>query len=44
MTSYETILLSRWQFTITAMYHFLFVPLALVLSALLGESWKPSTS
>ncbi|ABX77275.1 cytochrome d terminal oxidase subunit 1 [Coxiella burnetii] len=54
MTGYETILLSRWQFAITAMYHFLFVPLTLGLSALLGimetvyvmtgrEIWKQMT-
>src|SRR6267143_5763554 len=50
----EVVLLSRWQFAITAMYHFIFVPLTLGLSALLGimetvyvmtsrEIWKQMT-
>lgn len=32
----EMVTLSRWQFGITAMYHFIFVPLTLGLSVLLG--------
>lgn len=32
----EVVTLSRWQFGITAMYHFIFVPLTLGLSVLLG--------
>jgi len=32
----EVVILSRWQFALTAMYHFLFVPLTLGLSVLLG--------
>lgn len=34
--SNEVVMLSRWQFGLTAMYHFLFVPLTLGLSVLLG--------
>jgi len=34
--SNEVVMLSRWQFALTAMYHFLFVPLTLGLSVLLG--------
>lgn len=30
------VLLSRWQFGLTALYHFLFVPLTLGLSNILG--------
>jgi cytochrome bd ubiquinol oxidase subunit I len=52
--SAETVLLSRWQFGLTAMYHFIFVPLTLGLSVLLGimetvyvmtgrEIWKTMT-
>ncbi|OGT63534.1 MAG: cytochrome d terminal oxidase subunit 1 [Gammaproteobacteria bacterium RIFCSPHIGHO2_12_FULL_45_9] len=36
MSVATTVLLSRWQFGLTAMYHFLFVPLTLGLSVLLG--------
>jgi cytochrome d ubiquinol oxidase subunit I len=32
----SVVLLSRWQFALTAMYHFLFVPLTLGLSVMLG--------
>lgn len=32
----DVVLLSRWQFALTAMYHFLFVPLTLGLSVILG--------
>lgn len=32
----EVVALSRWQFGLTAMYHFLFVPLTLGLSVMLG--------
>lgn len=32
----DVVLLSRWQFALTAMYHFLFVPLTLGLSVMLG--------
>ncbi len=32
----EAVLLARWQFALTAMYHFIFVPLTLGLSVLLG--------
>ncbi len=32
----DVVLLSRWQFGLTAMYHFIFVPLTLGLSVLLG--------
>ncbi len=32
----EVVLLSRWQFGLTAMYHFIFVPLTLGLSVILG--------
>lgn len=32
----SVVLLSRWQFALTAMYHFIFVPLTLGLSVLLG--------
>lgn len=50
----DVVLLSRWQFGLTAMYHFLFVPLTLGLSVLLGimetvyvmtgrEIWKEMT-
>lgn len=50
----EVVSLSRWQFGITAMYHFLFVPLTLGLSVLIGimetvyvmtgrEIWKQMT-
>jgi len=50
----EIVLMSRWQFGITAMYHFIFVPLTLGLSVLLGimetvyvmtgrEIWKQMT-
>lgn len=50
----ETVMLSRWQFGITAMYHFIFVPLTLGLSVILGimetvyvmtgrEIWKQLT-
>ena len=50
----EVVLMSRWQFGITAMYHFIFVPLTLGLSVLLGimetvyvmtgrEIWKQMT-
>ena len=34
---WDVIDLSRWQFALTALYHFLFVPLTL------GLSWKPFT-
>ncbi len=34
--SNEVVTLSRWQFGLTALYHFLFVPLTLGLSVLLG--------
>lgn len=33
---HELVILSRWQFAITAMYHFLFVPLTIGLAVLLG--------
>ena len=36
MISESVVELSRWQFAITAMYHFLFVPLTLGLSFLLA--------
>lgn len=36
MAAHEVVLLSRWQFGITAMYHFFFVPLTLGLSVLLA--------
>lgn len=36
MIPHEVVLLSRWQFGITAMYHFIFVPLTLGLSVMLG--------
>lgn len=50
----EVVMLSRWQFGITAMYHFIFVPLTLGLSMLIGimetvyvltgnEIWKQMT-
>lgn len=50
----DVVMLSRWQFGITAMYHFIFVPLTLGLSVLLGimetvyvmtgrEIWKRMT-
>lgn len=50
----DVALLSRWQFGITAMYHFIFVPLTIGLSVLLGimetvyvmtgrEIWKQMT-
>ena len=32
----DVVLLSRWQFGLTAMYHFIFVPLTLGLSVILG--------
>jgi cytochrome d ubiquinol oxidase subunit I len=32
----EVVMLSRWQFGLTALYHFLFVPLTLGLSVILG--------
>lgn len=52
--SNEVVMLSRWQFGLTAMYHFIFVPLTLGLSVLLGimetvyvmtgrEIWKQMT-
>lgn len=34
--SNEVVILSRWQFGLTAMYHFIFVPLTLGLAVLLG--------
>src|SRR3990167_4676544 len=51
---HEVVLLSRWQFGLTAMYHFIFVPLTLGLSVLLAimetiyvmtdnEIWKQMT-
>lgn len=54
MVSPEVVLLSRWQFGLTAMYHFIFVPLTLGLSVLLAimetvyvmtgnEIWKQMT-
>lgn len=36
MISHDVVMLSRWQFGLTALYHFLFVPLTLGLSVLLG--------
>lgn len=36
LPSADVVVLSRWQFGLTAMYHFLFVPLTLGLSVLLG--------
>lgn len=36
LPSDQVVLLSRWQFGLTALYHFLFVPLTLGLSNLLG--------
>jgi cytochrome d ubiquinol oxidase subunit I len=36
MTGMDVVQLSRWQFGLTAMYHFLFVPLTLGLSVLLA--------
>ena len=36
MISPEVVILSRWQFGLTAMYHFIFVPLTLGLSILLA--------
>ena len=50
----DVVLLSRWQFGLTAMYHFIFVPLTLGLSVILGimetvyvmtgrEIWKDMT-
>ncbi len=36
--------LSRLQFALTAMYHFLFVPLTLGMAFLLVPLWKRSTS
>jgi cytochrome bd ubiquinol oxidase subunit I len=36
MTSIDVVSLSRMQFGLTALYHFLFVPLTLGLSLLLG--------
>lgn len=36
--------LSRLQFALTAMYHFLFVPLTLGMAFLLTSLWKRSTS
>lgn len=36
LSSDSVVLLSRWQFGLTALYHFLFVPLTLGLSNLLG--------
>ncbi len=52
--SHAVVLLSRWQFGLTAMYHFIFVPLTLGLSVLLAimetiyvmtgrEIWKEMT-
>src|SRR3990167_3079300 len=54
LVSPEVVLLSRWQFGLTAMYHFIFVPLTLGLSALIAimetvylmtgnEIWKQMT-
>lgn len=36
MTQSTLLELSRWQFAVTAMYHFLFVPLTLGLSILIA--------
>ncbi|MFN3234933.1 MAG: cytochrome ubiquinol oxidase subunit I [Gammaproteobacteria bacterium] len=36
MVADTAVLLSRWQFAMTAMYHFIFVPLTLGLSVMLG--------
>jgi cytochrome d ubiquinol oxidase subunit I len=36
LPSNEVVLLSRWQFGLTAMYHFIFVPLTIGLAVLLG--------
>jgi len=54
MTPHDVVILSRWQFGITAMYHFIFVPLTLGLSVLVAimetvyimtgrEIWKQMT-
>ena len=54
LPEHAVVILSRWQFALTAMYHFLFVPLTLGLSVLLGimetvyvmtgkEIWKQMT-
>lgn len=37
---WDVIDLSRWQFALTALYHFLFVPAGLIFCWLL---WKPFT-
>ncbi|EGJ90299.1 cytochrome bd-II oxidase subunit 1 domain protein [Shigella flexneri K-304] len=39
---WDVIDLSRWQFALTALYHFLFVPLTLGL-IFCWLSWKPFT-
>lgn len=36
LPSHEVVMLSRWQFGLTAMYHFIFVPLTIGLAMLLG--------
>ena len=36
LPSNEVVLLSRWQFGLTAMYHFIFVPLTIGLAVILG--------
>ena len=43
MTSMDVVSLSRLQFGLTALYHFLFVPLTLGLSSC-SPSWRASTS
>jgi cytochrome d ubiquinol oxidase subunit I len=35
----DALFLARWQFGITTVYHFLFVPLMIGLSVLAGVSW-----
>ncbi len=54
MTPHDVVILSRWQFGMTAMYHFIFVPLTLGLSVIVAimetvyimtgrEIWKQMT-
>lgn len=39
---WDVIDLSRWQFALTALYHFLFVPLTLGLIFFCWPSWRRS--
>lgn len=40
---WDVIDLSRWQFALTALYHFLFVPLTLGADFFCWLLWKPFT-